>query len=73
MRVMIWIPDSELGGIADAAYRARKSVSRYLVDLHRGSSGVKSEPEEKKEVKVKPVTPITDWRSGRKSMPKGGK
>lgn len=35
MQKMIWIPNDLVEGIKEAAYNERKSVSQYLVDLHR--------------------------------------
>jgi hypothetical protein len=35
MRINIWIPDEFVKEVRDRAYRDRKSVSEYLVELHR--------------------------------------
>lgn len=35
MQKMIWIPDNLVEGIKEAAAKECKSVSQYLVDLHR--------------------------------------
>ena len=35
MKVTIWVPDDLVQGIKDAAWGSRKSVSGYLVDLHK--------------------------------------
>lgn len=35
MKVTIWIPDDLVDEIKESAYQSRKSVSGYLVDLHR--------------------------------------
>jgi hypothetical protein len=41
MQRMIWIPDDLVEGIKESANKEGKSVSQYLVDLHRKISEVK--------------------------------
>ena len=60
MRVNIWVPDSLIESIKGSALKEKKSVSQYLIDLHRES--VKDLPEKKtKEVpKIESKTKVIE-------------
>jgi hypothetical protein len=58
MRINIWIPDDLIEGVKESAYKKRKSVSQYLVDLHRAKIDIpaKMTSEPTKEVKKSILT-----------------
>lgn len=42
MRTTIYIPDKLVDGVKEAAWRNRKSVSKYFLDLHLGNVGIQN-------------------------------